>query len=285
MEQQNNPVVSPAKRRVSVVRLLVLAVIGVALGFLVYFSPHFFVKQEQPPSYPQLKMGGTSTVFYIVDYRWRGNYRDAKGVLISYESSGSTLGATRLIDGTYTMACTHSSLSPEQLRKAREKGGEVVHIPILLCGVAPVYHVKELKGKAPLKLTGELLANIFLGKIKEWNDPALKAVNPGVDLPATKITVVHREDSSGTTQLFTEYLSAVSGAWRERVGPPKSVVKWPVGVAASRNLGVATLVDKTEGTIGYVDRMYTTFGKIARWITRPCRPRTRRALFAPSRRT
>ncbi|HTU22156.1 MAG TPA: phosphate ABC transporter substrate-binding protein PstS [Gemmataceae bacterium] len=262
MDQQNNPVVSPAKRRVSVVRILVLTVIGVVLGLLVYFSPQLFTKQEKPPAYPQLKMGGTSTVFYIVDYRWRGNYRDAKGVQISYESAGSTVGANRLLDGTYTIAFTHSSLSAEQRKKAQEQGGDVVHIPVLLCGVAPVYNVKELKGKPPLKLTGELLADIFLGKIKEWNDPRLKEVNPGVELPATKIAVVHRQDSSGTTQIFTEYLSAVSSAWRERVGPPKSVVKWPVGVGAARNLGVATLVNKTEGAIGYVDRMYTTFGKM-----------------------
>jgi phosphate ABC transporter phosphate-binding protein len=262
VEQQDKPVAGPVKRRFSVVRILVIVVIGVALGLLIYFSPHFLIQKEQPPASPQLQLGGTSTIFVIVDNIWRGKYRDEKEVRISYESTGSTTGATRLLDGTYTIAFTHGALPAEQRQKAREKGSDVVHIPVLLCGVAPVYNVKELKGKAPLKLTGELLADIFLGKIKEWNDPALKVVNPGVELPATKIIVVHREDSSGTTYLLTEYLAAVSEAWRDRAGPPASQIKWPVGVSAYRNLGVASMVDKTEGAIGCVDRLFTSHGKI-----------------------
>src|SRR5262249_49768401 len=159
------------------------------------FGPQFFIPAENVPDYPRLQMGGTSTVFVIVENRWKGMYRDEKKVQISYESTGSTTGVNKLLDGTYAIAFTHGPLSAEQRKKAQEKGGDVVHIPVLLCGVAPVYNVKELKGKPPLRLTGELLADIFLGKVKEWNDPALKAVNPGVELPATPITVVHREDS------------------------------------------------------------------------------------------
>jgi phosphate transport system substrate-binding protein len=102
-----------------------------------------------------------------------------------------------------------------------------------------------------------VLADIFLGKITQWDDPALKAINPGVELPPTKITVVHREDSSGTTQIFTEYLNTVSPAWRERIGPPASKIAWPVGVPVARSLGVAITVDSTEGAIGYVDRRFT----------------------------
>ena len=261
MDSQQEPVgpANPAEKRVSRKRALIIAVIGIALALLVWYSPHFFIKEEPPPGYPHLKMAGTSVVFVLVENRWRAKYREAKGVVLDYESTGSTTGATRMIDNACALAFTHAPLSDEQRQKARAKGGEVVHIPLLLCGVAPVYNLKERKGKPPLQLTGEVLADIFLGKITEWNDPALKAVNPGVDLPATKITVVHREDPSGTTLLFTEYLAEVSAAWREQVGRPASVVKWPAGVGAPRNVGVATQVDKTEGAIGYVDRLFTSY--------------------------
>jgi phosphate transport system substrate-binding protein len=291
VENQNQPAVQtpgPAKGRVSVARILIVLVIGVALGLFIYFGlPYFLIQPEQKPSYPRLQMGGTSTVFVIAENRWKGDYRKAKQVDISYDSTGSTTGASHLIDGTYTVAFTHGPLSAEQVQKAKEKGGDVVQVPVLLCGVAVVYNVKELKPKKelpaqtdskgekepkdkkeskeevkPLKLTGEVLADIFLGKITQWDDPALKTLNPELPLPATKITVVHRKDSSGTTQLFTEYLDAVSKAWRDKVGPPASEVKWPVGEAAPRNLGVAQLVDKTEGAIGYVDRMFTEYEEI-----------------------
>jgi phosphate transport system substrate-binding protein len=224
--------------------------------------PSLFVKEEHPPSYPALQLGGTSAVYVIVENGWKGKYRDDKQVQLAYESTGTTTGVNRLLDGSFAVAFTHGPLSADQRQKAKEKGGDVLQVPVLFCGVAVVYNLKELKGKPPLQLTGELLADIFLGKIKEWNDPALKAVNPGVELPATKIAVVHREDPSGTTQIFTEYLASVSPAWREQVGSPASELKWPVGVAAARNLGIATLVDKTEGAIGYVDRMYTTYEDI-----------------------
>ena len=167
-----------------------------------------------------------------------------------------------MLDKTYSIAFTHAPVSAELREKARKEGVEIVHIPLLLCGVVPAYHVAELKGKTPLNFTGEVLADIFLGKIKHWNDPALKAINPGVKLPAKKITVVHREDSSGTTDLFTEYLAAVSPAWKEQVGPAAAEVKWPVGIAVARNPGVAAKIHEIDGAIGYVDRLYTSFQDI-----------------------
>jgi phosphate transport system substrate-binding protein len=264
VENQNKVETPPTKGRVSMVRIGIMVAIGVALAVLIYFSPHFFNREEKPPPYPELKVGGTNTVFVIAENRWKGEYRKAKGVQISYESTGTTSGVNRLLDGTYAIAFTHGPLSPDQRQKAKEKG-DVVQIPVLLCGVAPVYNVKELKGQAPLRLTGELLGKIFLGKIKEWNDPALKEANPELEklLPPTKITVVHREDSSGTTLLFTEYLIAASTAWRDKFDHPASEIKWPVGIEAKRNLGVATLVNETDGAIGYVDLMFTTYGDIA----------------------
>ena len=267
MENQNptpTEVQTPARSngRVAMAFLFVFALLGVGSALLMYFTPHLFVHEAQAESHPRLKVGGTSTVFVIVDNRWRTKYLDEKGVEVNYESTGTTSGINRMLDGTYAIAFTHGPVTAEQREKAKAKGSDVVHIPVLLCGVAVVYNVKELNGKEPLKLTGDLLADIFMGKIKEWNDPAIKAINSGVDLPATKITVVHREDSSGTTQLFTDYLAAVSPTWKEKVGPPASEIKWPVGVGASRNLGVAIKVSETEGAIGYVDRMFTSYGEI-----------------------
>jgi phosphate transport system substrate-binding protein len=261
VDNQNDPVVrtaNPPRRPVSVVRLLIYAVLGLVLGLLIYHAPSYLIKEEPQQTYPRLRLGGTSTAFVVVENLWKVPYRDKKGVELSYESTGSTTGTTRLLDGTYAIAFTHGPLSQEQRQKALKKG-EVIHFPVLLCGVAPIYNVKELKGKTPLQLTGELLADIFLGKVQEWNHPDLKALNPGVELPATKITVVHRQDSSGTTHIFADYLSMVSEAWREKMGPPASVLKWPTGIAAPRNLGVAHQVYQTEGAIGYVDRTFTAF--------------------------
>jgi phosphate transport system substrate-binding protein len=164
-----------------------------------------------------------------------------------------------MLDKTYTIAFTHAPVSAELRDKARENGCDIVHIPLFLCGVVPAYHVEELKGKPPLNFTGPVLAGIFLGKITQWDDPALKAINPGVALPAKKIMVVHREDSSGTTELFTEYLAAVSPAWREQVGPAAAEVKWPQGEAVSRNPGLAARIYQMDGAIGYIDRMFTAF--------------------------
>jgi phosphate transport system substrate-binding protein len=266
MDTQNPPVGPPAgppKRLFSVRRIAVIAAIGVVAGVLIYLSPRFFNREEKGPEYPRLQVGGTSTVFVVVENRWKAQYRDAKGVQLEYDSTGSTAGVNHLLDGTYSIAFTHGGLTAEQRQKAREKGGDVVHIPVVLFGVAPVYNLRELKGKPPLNLTGELLADVYLGKITQWDHPALRAINPGVPLPPTPIRVVHREESSGTTLVFSEYLDAVSGGekgeWRQRVGKPAAEVKWPVGVAAARNLGVATKVYETEGAIGYVDRMFTSY--------------------------
>jgi phosphate transport system substrate-binding protein len=245
------------------VRLSIIVAIGAVLGVLIYFSPRYFIKEPTPPNHPKLAMGGTSTAFVLVDNRWRTEYLKKKNVELTYESTGTSVGLTNLAEGKYAIAFTHGPLSHDQRSKVHDKGGDVVHIPILLCGVAPVYNVKELKGKAPLKLTGPLLADIFLGNIKTWDDPAIQKVNEGIALPPTRITVVHREDPSGTTLLFTEYLDNASEAWhKEYPKGPASEIQWKVGTGVKRNLGVASEVDRTEGAIGYVDRMFTTYDQI-----------------------
>jgi phosphate transport system substrate-binding protein len=259
MNSQNPPDVPP-RRPVPVGRITVMVAIGLVTAVLIYLSPNLLIHEDKKPEHPRLRTGGTSTVYVVVENRWKKQYLDAKGVDVDYESAGTTAGVNHLLDGTYSIAFTHGALTAEQQQRAREKGRDIVHLPVLLFGVAPVYNVKELKGKAPLNLTGELLVDIFLGKITKWDDHAIKSVNAGLSLPPTPITVVHREESSGTTLVFSEYLSDVSGEWGQRVGKPASEVKWPVGVAAARNLGVATKVYETEGAIGYVDRMFTTYG-------------------------
>ncbi|MGO9109960.1 MAG: phosphate ABC transporter substrate-binding protein PstS [Thermoguttaceae bacterium] len=240
-----------------------MLVVGTAVGMLIYFSPRLFFGTNSPISKgPQLRTGGTSAIFVVAENLWKGKYSKDKGVEIVCESAGTTAGVERMLDRTYTIAFTHAPVSAKLRETARNSGVDIIHIPLLLCGVVPAYHIVELKGKAPLNFTGKVLAEIFLGKIVQWNDPALKAINPGVDLPARKITVVHREDSSGTTELFTEYLAAVSPAWREKVGPPAAEVKWPLGIAASRNQGVAIRIHEIDGAIGYVDRLYVAFQDI-----------------------
>jgi phosphate ABC transporter phosphate-binding protein len=252
----------PAKNRgTSGVLIAITGILGIALGLAIYYSPQFLIKEKKAPTYSHLKVGGTSVIAAIAENRWKTNYRKEKGIDIDYESTGSTSGVTNMIEGKFAIAFTHAPLSEEQKKKAEAKG-PILQIPVLLCGVAPVYNLKELNGKEkpPVKFTGEVLADIFLGKITKWDDKALQALNPELmPLPSTPISVIHRDDSSGTTYLLSEFLLATSKSWREKYEHPGSEIKWVVGTGASRNLGIVTAVYKTEGSIGYVDRTFTTY--------------------------
>jgi phosphate transport system substrate-binding protein len=254
--------VADATRPFPLLRISLILLVGVGLCFLVYYAPAFLVREERTPEALRLKTGGTSVADIIIENRWRNAYRKAKGIEIDYESTGSTNGIRQMIDGKYAVAFTHAPMTEEQRKEAQGKGGAVVQVPVVLCAVVPVYNLPTLKDKAPVKFTGEVLADIFLGKIDRWNDPALKKLNDGVDLPDTKITVVHREDSSGTTLLFTDYLSGVSPAWREQLGGAASEVKWPVGVGQPRNQNVKGYVQRTDGAIGYVDLLHAMAGDL-----------------------
>jgi phosphate transport system substrate-binding protein len=250
--------------RVAILRLLVILLVGAGLGVLVYYSPAFLIKNDPPAGPPQLKTGGTSVAYIIMENRWRTKYRDEKQVEVVYDSSGSTKGITGMIEKKYAIGFTHAPLTEKQRKDAREKGGEVVHIPVVICAVVPVYNLKELKDKKakPLKFTREVLGDIFLGKIKRWNDEALQDLNKGVALPDKDIKVVHRKDSSGTTYIFTDYLAGVSDEWKEKIGEATNKVKkWPVGEGEDRNQGVARRVRKEDGTIGYVDLLHIVSGE------------------------
>jgi phosphate transport system substrate-binding protein len=247
--------------RTSVIRILVILIVGAAVCLLVYFSPAFFIKEEKPAPVVHLNTGGTSVVAIMLENRWRSAYRKERDVVVDYESTGSTKGVQQMMERKYPIAFTHAPLTDEQKKTAHDQGGAVIQIPVILCAVVPIYNVKGLKDKPPLKFTGEVLADIFLGKITKWNDPALKKLNEGVDLPEIPIEVVHRKDSSGTTFLFTDYLQRVSEAWRKQVGAGNEV-KWPVGVGQSRNQGVKGYVQSKEGTIGYVDLIHAVPGEV-----------------------
>jgi phosphate transport system substrate-binding protein len=240
----------------------VVIVLGVGLGVLVYNAPGWFFKGEVAPTYKHLSAGGTSVIHTMLENRWKTAYRDKAAVQVDYDSTGSTKGVNGVIDKKYAIGFTHAPITEEQRKKAKEEGGEIVQVPVLLCAVVPVYNLKELKGKAPLKFTGEVLANIFLGNIKWWDDEPLKQLNADVSLPHKEIKVVHRKDSSGTTLIFSEYLADASTKWHDKFGKGKSDIDWLVGDGKERSEGVAEFVRRTEGAIGYMDLLIAARGQL-----------------------
>src|SRR5262245_33708047 len=147
-------------------------------------------------------------------------------------------------------------MTPEQMQQAP---GRILHLPTVVGAVVPIYNLPGVKGE--LKFTGALLADIFLGKVKKWNDPALAKINAGMTLPATDIVVAHRSDGSGTTYIWADYLSKVSPEWKQKVGVNTSV-SWPVGLGGKGNEGVTGLVRQTPGALGYVELIYALQNKI-----------------------
>lgn len=194
---------------------------------------------------------------------WADVYRDVTegAVVVNYQSIGSGGGIRQFIDQTVHFGATEAFLNQEQLDQARAgTGGEAYNLPITLADVVITYNVPGLE--TGVVFDGEVLAGIFLGDVVRWNDERLAALNPGVQLPDMLINVVHRADGSGTTNIFTSYLSSVSSDWAERVGAG-TAVEWPTGVGASGNEGVAGLIGNTPGTIGYNSLVYATLNDIA----------------------
>jgi phosphate ABC transporter phosphate-binding protein len=195
--------------------------------------------------------GGGSTFVYNIMSKWVYEYakRDG-GCKVTYHVWGSDGGIKIILEKRGDFGCTDAPLTDEELAKARAAGGKVVHVPLVLGAVVPAYNLPEVK--EPLRFTGPVLANIYLGKVKKWNDPALEALNPGVKLPERPIAVVHRRDGSGTTDIWTDYLCKLSPEWQK--GPGRGLdVKWPTGQGETGNSGVADYVKKTAGSIGYVE--------------------------------
>jgi len=206
-----------------------------------------------------LKINGAGATFPNPIYtKWFDQYHNMhSNVEINYQSIGSGGGIRQLSAGTVFFGASDGPMTNDQITAA---GFRIVHLPTVLGGVVPVYNVPEIS--AELKFTGPVIADIFLGKITKWNDAAIRATNPGVNLPNAEITVVHRSDGSGTSYIWCDYLSKVSPEYRKTVGVATSV-NWPAGVGAKGNEGVAGLVKQTPGSIGYVELIYALQNKIS----------------------
>lgn len=189
--------------------------------------------------------------------KWFFEYAAATGVKINYQSVGSGAGIRQLSDQTVDFGASDAPMTDPEMAKA--KGGPVLHFPTVLGADVVTYNLPGVT--APLHLTGQVLADIFAGRVRKWNAPAIVALNPGVKLPNTDILVVHRSDGSGTTYIFTSYLTAVSPAWKSGPGTGKEVA-WPTGLGAKGNEGVAGQVKQTPGSIGYVELAYATQNKL-----------------------
>ena len=194
-----------------------------------------------------LNGAGATFPFPLID-TWRVEYQTVKPeVNINYQSIGSGGGVKQFIEKTVDFGASDAPLTPEEMQQAPG----AVHIPETIGSVVAAYNL-PIEG---LKLTGPILADIFLGKITTWNDPQIQSINPGLTLPAEDIVVVHRSDGSGTTFVWTDYLSNVSSGWDQQIGKGKSV-QWPVGVGAPGNEGVANSINTTPNAIGYVELAY-----------------------------
>jgi len=194
-------------------------------------------------------IGAGATFPYPLYSKMFDAYHQEHGVKINYQAIGSGGGIRQLTNKTVDFGGSDAIMSEKDLKEA---GVPVLHIPTCAGAVVVTYN---LAGDPQLKFTPDIIADIFLGKIKKWNDPRLNAVNPEVKLPGTEITVVHRSDGSGTTAIFSSYLSKISAEWKEKVGAGPSL-NWPTGLGGKGNPGVAGLVKQTPGSFGYVELIY-----------------------------
>jgi phosphate transport system substrate-binding protein len=188
--------------------------------------------------------------------RWRTDYAAKTGVKINYQSIGSGGGIKQFTEQTVDFGASDAPMSDEELAKLK---GPALHVPTVLGAVVLTYNLPELA--KPLDLSGDVIAGIFLGKITKWNAPEIAALNKGVPLPNKDILIVHRSDASGTTYVFTDYLSAVSAAWKAGPGKGKEV-QWPVGLGGKGNEGVTGTVKQTPGSIGYVELAFARQNKL-----------------------
>ncbi len=200
--------------------------------------------------------GAGATFPYPLYAKWASAYKKLTGIGLNYQSIGSGGGIRQIYAKTVNFGATDKPLKANVLAKHG-----LVQFPMVMGGVVPVVNVDGIKSGA-LKLDGTVLADIYLGKIKRWNDPAIARINNGLRLPDAAITVVHRSDGSGTTFIYTNYLSKVSPEWKTKVGNNASVA-WPVGVGGKGNEGVASYVKRIKGSIGYVEYAYALQNKMA----------------------
>ncbi|HZP92579.1 MAG TPA: phosphate ABC transporter substrate-binding protein PstS [Burkholderiales bacterium] len=200
--------------------------------------------------------GAGATFPYPIYAKWADAYKKDTGVGLNYQSIGSGGGIKQIRAKTVDFGASDMPLKAEELGK-----DGLLQFPAIIGGVVPVVNI-EGSGPGQLKLSGKLLADIYLGQVTKWDDPAIANLNPGVKLPSSAITVVRRADGSGTTFLFTNYLSQVSSEWQRRVGAG-TAVSWPVGIGGKGNEGVAAYVQRVKGSIGYVEYAYAKKNKMS----------------------
>ena len=210
------------------------------------------------PAAAQTTLNGAGATFpYPMYSKWFSEYHKAhQDVQINYQSIGSGGGIRQVLAGTVDFGASDGPMSDEQLSQSKTK---ILHVPTVLGAVVPAYNIPGVTGE--IKFTPQALAGIYLGKITSWNDAALTSVNPGINLPNSPIVVIHRSDGSGTTFIFTDYLSKVSSEWQGQVGKGTSV-KWPVGLGGKGNEGVAGMIRQMQGAIGYIELIYAVQNKI-----------------------
>jgi phosphate transport system substrate-binding protein len=208
-----------------------------------------------PFANPVLINAAGATFPYPIYSKWFSEYHKLHSdIEFNYQSVGSGAGIRQTIDKTVDFGASDGPMNDQQLAEAKQKlGYDILHFPTVLGADVPSYNIPGVT--AELKFTPESISNIYLGKITKWNDPAITGANPGVKLPNMDIVVVHRSDGSGTTYIWTDYLSKVNPDWNSKVGHATSV-NWPVGLGGKGNEGVAGLVKETPGAIGYVELIY-----------------------------
>jgi phosphate transport system substrate-binding protein len=210
------------------------------------------------PMVGQTTLNGAGATFpYPMYSKWFSEYHKLHpDIQMNYQSIGSGGGIRQVIAGTVDFGATDGPMTDDQLKEAK---GKILHLPTVLGADVPAYNIPGVT--AELNFTPEALAGIFLGRISKWNDKAIAQANPGVSLPDKEIIVVHRSDGSGTTYIWTDYLSKVSSDWQSQVGKGTSV-KWPIGLGGKGNEGVAGMIRQLPGSIGYVELIYAVQNKI-----------------------
>ena len=204
--------------------------------------------------------GAGATFPYPIYSKWFDDYHKAKGSQINYQSVGSGAGIKQVTEGTVDFGASDGPMNDDQIKAYRTKNGTgILHFPTVLGAVVPTYNIPGVSGA--LNFTPDALSGIYLGRISKWNDPAIAAANKGVNLPASDIVVIHRSDGSGTTYIWTDYLSKVNSDWKDKVGKGGSV-NWPVGLGGKGNEGVTGLIKQTPNSIGYVELIYAAQNKV-----------------------
>jgi phosphate ABC transporter phosphate-binding protein len=232
------------------IRKPILLIVLVAGIFLAAIMPTTMTLKVYAQGQITINGAGATFPFPLID-TWRVDYKSIKpNVNINYQSIGSGGGVKQFIEKTVDFGATDAPLTASEVQRAPG----AVHIPETIGSVVVAYNIPSVPNKG-LKLTGPVLADIFLGKITKWNDPKIQSLNPGVSLPGEDIIVVHRSDGSGTTYVWTDYLSNISTAWNEQIGRGKSV-QWPTGIGGPGNEGVANAIRGSPNTIGYIELAY-----------------------------